>query len=60
MCHFRKIDYIISFIVFLTLYLLQLIKYDRKVIILVIIASLISSLIVGTITNIIGRRKIKR
>lgn len=60
MRHFRKIDYIISFIVFLTLYLLQLIKYDWKVIILVIIASLISSLIVGTITNIIARRKIKR
>lgn len=60
MRHFRKIDYIISFIVFLTLYLLQLIKYDWKVIILVIIASLISSLIVGTITNIIVRRKIKR
>lgn len=60
MRHFRKIDYIISFIVFLTLYLLQLIKYDWKVIILVIIASLISSLIVGTITNIILRRKIKR
>lgn len=60
MRHFRKIDYIISFIVFLTLYLLQLIKYDWKFIILVIIASLISSLIVGTITNIILRRKIKR
>ena len=60
MRHFRKIDYIISFIVFLTLYLLQLIKYDWKVIILVIIAALISSLIVGTITNIIARRKIKR
>lgn len=60
MRHFRKIDYIISFIVFLTLYLLQLIKYDWKVIILVIIAALISSLIVGTITNIIVRRKIKR
>lgn len=60
MRHFRKIDYIISFIVFLTLYLLQLIKYDWKVMILVIIASLISSLIVGTITNIILRRKIKR
>lgn len=60
MRHFRKIDYIISFIVFLTLYLLQLIKYDWEVIILVIIVSLISSLIVGTITNIIVRRKIKR
>ncbi len=55
---FRKLDYIISFLLFLTISLVQVIKFDAKTVIVAVVVSLIVSFIFGTITNVIFKRKL--
>lgn len=54
---FRKFDYIISFLFFVTLSLVQAIEIDAKRVITAGLISLLASAIVGTITNIVLKRK---
>lgn len=60
MKNFRKFDYIIVFIMFAGIYLIQLIELDARAIILILIAAFVVSLILGTITNLIFKKTISK
>ncbi|CEQ14627.1 MAG: hypothetical protein ACLUG9_07100 [Paraclostridium sordellii] len=57
---FRKLDYIIFYLLFAGLFIVQLMEVSFLTIIKILVICIVPSLIFGTLTNFIFKRKIKR
>lgn len=54
---FRKLDYILFYIVISVIFIIQLTKLEASLVIGILIGATIPSLILGTITNLIFKNK---
>ncbi|CEO26483.1 hypothetical protein [Paraclostridium sordellii] len=57
---FRKLDYIIFYLIFSGMFIIQLMEVSFLTIIKILISSIIPSLIFGTLTNFIFKGKNKK
>ena len=55
--NFRKIDYVVAYVLCALLFIAQMFTLDLKVAAVILIVSIIPALILGTITNLIFKKR---
>lgn len=54
---FRKLDYIIIYLIFSGFYIIQLVNLELSIVMGILVVNIIPAIILGTITNLIFRKK---